>query len=72
MKSRDALTKNTVAVLIATGAVEHSSYNFRNISKQLGNTDFYRVSKFIDILDNWRRTIRDVIETELRANNFIT
>lgn len=69
--SKDRRTIDTINILQATGATENSTDNFRNIARLLGNSNFSSVSKYINILNDWRRDLRNSIEIDLRSANIL-
>jgi hypothetical protein len=63
--------KATIPVLRHIGASHGYSANLRNGSEHLGNSDYTDVRIFADHVKQWRRSLHDTIEAELRSIKLI-
>jgi hypothetical protein len=61
----------TAAVLIAAGAKESSTGNFRAGSRALGNSDFWKIQIFVNQLAAWRYDLAELHRAELVSRGLV-
>jgi hypothetical protein len=54
-----------IPVLVACGASQFSTGNFRSGAKAMGNEEFWKVQVFADLLRKWRAALSSLHEAEL-------
>lgn len=58
-------------VIVAVGAKPYGHDNIRLGAKVLGNTDYHRVTVFVDAIDSWHRKIMEACKLRLQAEKVL-
>ncbi len=61
----------TVKMLLATGANQYSSGNFRTAAEKLGNQSYEDMTTYTEILRTWGRAVYDQYDTELGSKGLL-
>lgn len=60
-----------IGTLISIGARQYSSGNLRTVAKHMGNSEYYNLDVFIDILNKWSSNVYAGCEAEMKSLGII-
>lgn len=70
-KQRENKEQQCETIMHLTAAGLDTNRNLAAIASLLGNSEYYRVRKYIDILHSWQRVLREEIEEELKNQGIV-